>query len=95
MFVILAIPISISIKETQNGNLYLSILHRQSWSPTQNGKIIGNTGVFYLQLLTFPEHLSSPPVFSGVHVTLSLVLCVCFIDRCLSFCPISLPRLSV
>ena len=37
------------------------------------------------KLLTLPEHLSSPPVFSGVRVTLSLVLCVCFVDRCLSF----------
>ena len=36
-------------------------------------------------LLIFPEHLSSPPVFSGVCVTRSLVLCVCFVDRCLSF----------
>ena len=25
------------------------------------------------------------PVFSGVRVTRSLVLCVCFVDRCLSF----------
>jgi hypothetical protein len=24
-------------------------------------------------------------LFSGVHVTQSLVLCVCFVDRCLSF----------
>jgi hypothetical protein len=32
-----------------------------------------------------PEHLSSHPVFSGVRVTRSLVLCVCFVDRCLSF----------
>jgi hypothetical protein len=38
------------------------------------------------KLLTLPEHLSSPPVFSGVHVTRSLVLFVCFVDRCLSFC---------
>ena len=29
-------------------------------------------------LLTLPEHLSSPPVFSGVHVTRSLVLCLMF-----------------
>jgi hypothetical protein len=28
-------------------------------------------------------------VFSGVRVTRSLVLCVCFVDRCLSFCPVS------
>jgi hypothetical protein len=30
-----------------------------------------------------------PPVFSGVRVTRALVLCVCFVDRCLSFCPFS------
>ena len=39
-----------------------------------------------LELLTLPEHLSSPPVFSGVRVTRFLVSCVCFVDRCLSFC---------
>ena len=38
------------------------------------------------ELLTLPENLSSPPVFSGVDVTRSLVLCVCFVDRCLAFC---------
>jgi len=27
--------------------------------------------------------------FSGVRVTRSLGLCVCFVDRCLSFCPFS------
>jgi hypothetical protein len=27
--------------------------------------------------------------FSGVRVTRSLVLCVCFVDRCLSFCTFS------
>jgi len=41
------------------------------------------------ELLTLPENLSSPPVFSEVHVTRSLVLYVCFVDRCLSFCPFS------
>ena len=41
------------------------------------------------QLFTLPEHMSSPLVFSGVHVTRSLVLCVCFVDRCLSFCTFS------
>ena len=35
------------------------------------------------------EHFSSPSVFSGVRVTRSIVLCVCFVDRCLSFCPFS------
>jgi hypothetical protein len=37
--------------------------------------------------LTLPEHLSSSPVFSGVRVTRSAILCVCFVDRCLSFYP--------
>jgi hypothetical protein len=41
------------------------------------------------ELLTLPEHLSSPPVFSGIRVTRSLVLYVCFVDRCLSFCTFS------
>ena len=38
------------------------------------------------ELLTLTEHLSSPPLFTGVRVTRSLVLYVCFADRCLSFC---------
>jgi hypothetical protein len=29
--------------------------------------------------------LISAPEFNGVRVTRSLVLCVCFVDRCLSF----------
>ena len=41
------------------------------------------------ELPTLPEHLSLPPVFSGVRVTWSLVLYVCFVDRCLSFCTFS------
>jgi hypothetical protein len=36
------------------------------------------------ELLTLPNHLSSPPVCNGVRVTRYLVLCVCFVDRCLS-----------
>jgi hypothetical protein len=38
------------------------------------------------ELLTFPEHLSSPAVVVGMRFTRSLVLCVYFIARCLSFC---------
>ena len=30
--------------------------------------------------LTLPQHLSLPPVLSGVRVTRSLLLCVCFVD---------------
>jgi len=36
------------------------------------------------ELLTLQKHLSSTPIFSCVHVTRSSVLCVCFVDRCLS-----------
>ena len=32
---------------------------------------------------------STLPAFSGVRVTRSLVLCVCFVDRCLFFCTFS------
>ena len=50
------------------------------------------------ELLTFLEHLSTIPVFgggsycsifSGIRATRSLVLCVCFGNRCLSFCTFS------
>jgi hypothetical protein len=33
------------------------------------------------ELLTLPEHMSSPPIFGGVRVTRSLVLCVLFSIR--------------
>jgi hypothetical protein len=32
------------------------------------------------------DDLGSPPVFNGFRVTRSLVLYVCFVDRCLSVC---------
>jgi hypothetical protein len=41
------------------------------------------------ELLILLEHLSSPTVFCGVRVTRSFVVCVCIVDRCLSFCPFS------
>ena len=41
------------------------------------------------ELLALPKHLSSPTDFIGVRVTRSLVLYVCFVDRCLSFCTFS------
>jgi hypothetical protein len=40
------------------------------------------------ELLTLPQHLSSPR-FLRVRVTRSLVLYVCFVYRCLSFCTFS------
>jgi hypothetical protein len=40
----------------------------------------------HLHLILCVYFLRSPPIFSGVCVTRSLVLCVCFVDRYLSFC---------
>jgi hypothetical protein len=37
------------------------------------------------ELLVLLKHMSSPPIFNEVRVTRSLVLCVCFVDGCLSF----------
>ena len=54
-----------------------------SWGNCADG------GVCHQELLTLPEHLRSPSAFSGVRVTRSLVLYVCFVDRCLSFCTFS------
>ena len=46
-------------------------------------------GIFNLFLLpTLPEHLSSSPGCSGVRVTPSLVLYVCFVDRYFFFWPL-------
>jgi hypothetical protein len=67
------------------------------------------------EMLTIPEDVSSPPVFSGGFVDQyfvfcamfsrslwqvckllrnSLVLCVCFVDRCLSICHFSVASIS-
>ena len=41
------------------------------------------------ELPTLPEHLSSSPDFSRVRINRSLVVYVCFVDRCLFFCTFS------
>ena len=41
------------------------------------------------ELPTLSEHMNSPRVFRGIRVTRSLVFCVCFVDRYLSFCTFS------
>jgi hypothetical protein len=40
-------------------------------------------------------YLSAHPVFSGVRVPRSLVLCVCVVDHCLFFCPSSFDCCSI
>jgi hypothetical protein len=47
------------------------------------------------ELHTLPEHLSSPPDFSGVPVIRSLVLWVWFVDRCCFFCLFSISHCVV
>jgi hypothetical protein len=53
--------------------------------PVSNLSSILTLSLMEQELLTLPEHLSSPPVFIWVRVTRSLVSYVCFVDRCLSF----------
>jgi hypothetical protein len=45
-------------------------------------RLIRRVPLVELELLTLPEHLSSPPVCSGIRLTRSLVVCAYFIDRC-------------
>ena len=47
--------------------------------------------VFFLVFVCVQCYVISlfTPGFSGVRVSRSIVLCVCFVDRCLSFCPFS------
>ena len=76
---------SVFNKGGQNTIWLLSFLH--SWPIT--GFVIRSTRRVPLveqEQLTFPEHQSSVPVFSAACVMRSLVLCVCFVDHCLSFC---------
>ena len=48
-------------------------------------RLTGQVPLVEQELLTIPEHLRSPPVSTGVRVTRSLVVCLCFVDRWLSF----------
>ena len=51
-------------------------------------RVIRRASLVEQELLTLPEHMCSPPVFSGYRVTRFLVLCVCFADRYFFFLPI-------
>ena len=74
-------------------SLNLSFILKCWLSKDQNkyGPYLFNLHVFCICIRRFgySEQLSSLPVFSGVRVTRSLVLCVCFVDSCLSFCTFS------
>ena len=67
--------------------LYTSRSFPHSWLIT--GSVTRLTRRGSLVKLTLLEHLSSSSLFSGVRVTRSLVLCVCFENHCLFFNPFS------
>jgi hypothetical protein len=85
---------SVISKNTRSLNLEIITYNRANTVTTKNTRSLNLEmimhNIFNLQELpTIPEHLSSPPGFSGVRVTRSLVLYVCFVDRSLSFCTFS------
>ena len=61
-----------------------------SWLITEFITILtGHVPLVEQELPTLLDHLSSHSVFSRIRVTLSVGSCVCFVDRCLSFCTFS------
>jgi hypothetical protein len=53
-------------------------------------RLIRRVSLVKQELLTLPDHFCSPPIFNGIYAPQSVVLYVCFVDRCLSFCPFSI-----
>jgi len=79
-----------------NNHGYVPLVINSSWSFPRSWLITGIVtrltrlvSLVGQELLTLTEHLSSSPVLSKVRVTRSVVLYVCFVDRCLSFCTFS------
>ena len=70
----LSIVSPFSLSHTHHNTFRLPVTRLTRWVP-----------LVEQEQLTLPEHLS----FNGVRVTRSLVLCVCFVDHCLSFYPFS------
>ena len=86
----------ININITINDHIYVPLVINtfrsfpHSWLITRFvARVTRQVPLVEQELLTPPEHLSSSPVFSGVRVTWSLVLYVCFVDRCFFFCTFS------
>jgi hypothetical protein len=81
---------------------YVSLVANTSWTFPHSWLITGfvtrltqRVPLVKQELLTLPKYLSSTPVFSGVRVTRSLVLYICFVDRFLTFCPFSFDQCVV
>ena len=60
------------------GWLGTSLCLEIEWSTSMILNVSAKITIVEQELLTLPEHLSSPPVFNGVCVTPSLVLCIMF-----------------
>ena len=56
--------------------------YHMAWLVT---RLIRRVSLVEQELPTRPEHLISLPILGGVRVTRSLILYICFVDRCLSF----------
>ena len=76
-----------------NDHIYVPLVASTSRSFSHSWLIIGfvtrltrQLPLVKQELLTLPERPSSTPYFSRIPATRSLVLCVCFVDHCLSFC---------
>jgi hypothetical protein len=80
----------LSVTQLTTDMFHLSLTFPQTWRITGFvTRLTRRVPRVEQELLTLLGHLSPPSVFSGVRVTRSLVLCVCFVDCCLSFifCP--------
>ena len=71
------VHIHIELKAESNKVISVLLQHKCIWHQKH----------FEKELLTFSGAPAFIPVFSGVRVTRSLVLYVCFVGHCLSFCP--------
>jgi hypothetical protein len=58
------------------------------WASTPAKRTLGHQLVINHRMDKYSGAHELSPVFSGVRVTWSLDLCVCFVDRCLYFCPV-------
>ena len=73
-------PVHVDVSLIQKEHAVNALLRLVNDNPGNDIKYIRNT---------HPEHLSSHSVFCGVLVSQFVVLCVCFVEHCLSFCPFS------
>jgi hypothetical protein len=82
---------SLNIKNTTTYDIYKDFFCGKSCSCRLT--VTRRVSLVEHELLTFSDELT--PIFSGVHISRSLVFCVVFMDHCLSFYPFSIDRCIV